>query len=83
MRDLLFDVDAFPIATPPRSIAREKDEREMHMLPASMEMLMSFMVNLLMIEVRAERAFDFYEKVIRNLDMFNDRPEAAELGPAG
>jgi len=33
----------------------------MEMLPASMEMLMSCMVNLFMIEERAERAFGFYK----------------------
>ena len=30
-RDLLFDAGAFPIATPPDSIGREKNEREMNM----------------------------------------------------
>ena len=50
----------FPDRDPAGSISREKDELEIQMLPASMEMLMSFMGNLLMIEVWAERAFDFY-----------------------
>ena len=34
--------------------------------------------SLLMIEVRAERAFDFYERVISSAQTFTDRPEESK-----
>ena len=46
-------------------------------LPVEYEMLISFLMNLLMIEVRAERAFDFYERVIASADTFIDKPKEA------
>ena len=77
-RDLIFGKDKFPIPEAPSSIGREKAEREMLQLPLEHEMLISFLMNLLMIEVRAERAFDFYEKVMSSEEIFTDRrPEAA------
>ena len=39
--------------------------------------MISFLMNLLMIEVRAERAFDFYEQVISSPQTFTDRPREA------
>ncbi len=78
-RDLVFGKDKYPIPEPPASIGREKDEREMEQIPAEHEGLISFLMNLLMIEVRAERAFDFYERVLRNDEVFTDRREEAML----
>lgn len=74
-RDLVFGKDKFPIPEAPSSIAREKPEREMLQIPAEHEVLISFLMNLLMIEVRAERAFDFYERVIADPETFVDRPK--------
>lgn len=65
-RDLVFGKDRFPIPEAPASISREKDEREMAQIPPEHEALIAFLMNLLMIEVRAERVFDFYERVIRS-----------------
>lgn len=76
-RDLVFGKEKFPIPAAPASIGREKAEREMLALPAEHEMLISFLMNLLMIEVRAERAFDFYEQVIASADTFIDKPKEA------
>ena len=73
-RDLVFGKDKFPIPEAPASIGREKPEREMEQLPPEHEMLISFLMNLLMIEVRAERAFDFYERVIASEETFIDKP---------
>lgn len=73
-RDLVFGKDRFPIPEAPASIGREKPEREMEQLPPEHEMLISFLMNLLMIEVRAERAFDFYERVIASEETFVDKP---------
>ena len=76
-RDLVFGKDAFPIPEAPASIGREKPEREMTALPAAHEAMISFLMNLLMIEVRAERAFDFYEQVIASPETFRDRRDEA------
>ncbi len=74
-RDLIFGRNRFPVPDAPSSIAREKPEREMLQLPAGHEMLISLLMNLLMIEIRAERAFDFYERVISSPDTFIDKPQ--------
>lgn len=76
-RDLVFGKGRFPIPEAPGSIGRDKPEREMLMLPAEHEALISFLMNLLMIEVRAERAFDFYERVIGSPETFVDKPKEA------
>ncbi len=76
-RDLIFGKEKYPIPEAPSSIGRNKDEREMPALPAGHEMILSFLMNLLMIEVRAERAFDFYEKVIGREEVFQDRRREA------
>ena len=78
VRDLIFGKDKFPIPVPPENIGRNKDQREMLELPAEYEMLVAFLMNILMIEVRAERAFSFYEDVIGNQTLFVDRRPAAE-----
>lgn len=78
VRDLIFGKDKYPIPTPPASIGRPKDQREMQQIPPEHEGVIAFMMNLLMIEVRAERTFDFYEHVIGSDQVFGDkRKEAA------
>ena len=77
VRDLVFGKDKYPVPEPPASIGREKETREMEQNPAEYEGLISFLMNLLMIEVRAERAFDFYEKVLGNEEVFTDRRKEA------
>lgn len=83
VRDLVFGKGSYPIPVPPASIGREKEKREMLEIPVEHEMLISFLMNLLMIEVRAERAFDFYEQVLSSDEVFTDRRKegnhAAEL----
>ena len=78
VRDLVFGQDKYPLPEAPASIGREKNEREMLQLPQEHEMLISFLMNLLMIEVRAERAFDFYERVMRSEEVFQERRREAE-----
>ncbi|MEX2327366.1 MAG: hypothetical protein WD558_06525, partial [Pseudomonadales bacterium] len=78
VRDLVFGKDRYPVPEPPASIGREKDTREMEQIPPEYEGVIAFLMNLLMIEVRAERAFDFYERVISSPEVFiNKRKEAA------
>ena len=73
VRDLIFGKDKFPIPEAPASIGREKEEREMESIGPEFEGVMAFLMNLLMIEVRAERAFDFYEKVIGSDKTFTNK----------
>ena len=76
-RDLIYGKNAYPVPVPPERIGREKDEREMTQIPEMHEFLLSFLMNLLMIEVRAERAFSFYEAVISHPGVFSDRRKEA------
>jgi hypothetical protein len=78
VRDLVFGKDKFPIQQPPASIGRPKEDREMPQIPPAHEGVLSFLMNLLMIEVRAERAFDFYEKVIGNDRVFKAKRKEAK-----
>lgn len=73
VRDLIFGKEKYPIPEPPASIGREKSGREMEQIPEAHEGLIAFLMNLLMIEVRAERQFSFYESVIGNEEVFTDR----------
>ena len=73
VRDLIFGKDKFPLPEAPTSIGREKDEREISSIGPEFEGVIGFLMNLLMIEVRAERAFDFYEKVIASEKTFTDK----------
>lgn len=77
VRDLVFGAGKYPVPEAPASIGREKPEREMLQLPPEYETLIAFLMNLLMIEVRAERAFDFYEKVIDHPETFVGKEKEA------
>ena len=79
IRDLVFGKDKYPIPTPPGNIGRQKEEREMEQIPAEYEAMVTFLMNILMIEVRAERAFRFYEEVIVDESVFTDRRKEAVL----
>ncbi|HAR30693.1 MAG TPA: hypothetical protein DCR65_04155 [Gammaproteobacteria bacterium] len=78
-RDLVFGADAYPDVEPPESISRpEAGRRWMPELPAPYEGLLSFLMNLLMIEFRAEIGFASTQAILRTPDLFADRREAAE-----
>ncbi|HSG89668.1 MAG TPA: hypothetical protein VLA56_10685 [Pseudomonadales bacterium] len=83
VRDLLFGKDRWPVPEAPASIARPIGAREMPQLPEPFEATLRLLMNVLMIEVRAERAFRFYEQVIGTPDLFPvpdaDRLLAGEL----
>jgi hypothetical protein len=73
LRDLVMGKDAYPIPEAPASIGRDRDEREIEQLPPEHEGLISFLMNLLMIEVRAERAFSFYQSVLLDESVFQEK----------
>lgn len=78
-RDLVFGENAFPDIEPPENIARpESGERLMPSLPAEYEGMLSLLLNLLMIEFRAEIGFSNTQEVLRTGDLFADRRAQAE-----
>jgi len=64
VRDLIFGKGKYPTPVPPDNIGREKNEREMEQIAPEYEGLLALLMNVLMIEIRAEKAFCFYEEVI-------------------
>jgi len=79
-RDLAFGAGAHPDVMPPDNIARpEAGRRFMPELPPEIEGLLSLMMNLLIIEFRAEIGFAESQAILRTPDLFADRrPQAME-----
>jgi hypothetical protein len=79
-RDLVFGPNAFPDVEPPASIARpEAGKRWMPEIAPEYEAFLSFLMNLLLIEFRAEIGFAATQNVMRTPDLFADRRPQAEL----
>ena len=73
-RDIVFGPDAYPDVEPPENIARpEAGRRWMPEIPAEHEGLLSFLMNLLIIEFRAEIGFAATQEILRAEDLFADR----------
>lgn len=77
-RDLVFGAGAYPMPEVPPSLARPEGGRLLPMLPPQYEPLLILMMNVLMIEIRAEAFFSFCTRVFRDPANFSDRREAAE-----
>jgi len=77
VRDMLFGHHAFPHAEVPASLARPELGRLMPQIPADHERWILLLMNVLMIEVRAENFFNFCTAVMRDPDNFRDRREVA------
>jgi hypothetical protein len=78
VRDLLFGRDAYPLPKPPESLARPELGRLMPQIPGPHEQLALMLMNVLMIEIRAERFFGFCTEVMRCPELFRDRRAEAE-----
>ena len=78
-RDLVFGRDAYPTPEAPASISREVLGREMPQIPEGIEQLIRFMMNLMMIEIRAESFFSLCCALFRDPQLFSDRRDEAEL----
>ncbi len=79
-RDLVFGIGAFPDVDPPESIARpEAGQRFMPEVSMAVEGLLSLLMNLLMIEFRAEIGFAMTQSILRTPDLFASRRAEAEL----
>ncbi len=78
-RDLAFGAGAYPDVDPPDNIARpEAGARFMPELPPEIEGLLSLLMNLLVIEFRAEIGFVATQEILRTPDLFVDRRAEAE-----
>ena len=78
VRDALFGKDAYPIPAVPESLARPETRRRMAQVPKEYEDWILLLMNVLMIEVRAENFFPFCIDVMRDPDNFRDRRDSAD-----
>lgn len=79
VRDLVFGKGAYPIPETPGSIGRPVEGREMPQLPEGIEQIVKLMMNVLMIEVRAESFFAFCCRLFRDPTLFTDKRAEAEM----
>lgn len=78
-RDLAFGAGAYPDVAPPENIARpEAGSRFMPEVAPQVEGLLSLMMNLLVIEFRAEIGFAASQAILRTPDLFAERRAQAE-----
>ena len=77
VRDMLFGKNAYPLPDVPESLARPELGRLMPQIPKEYEEWILLLMNVLMIEVRAENFFSFCTGVMRDPENFRDRREAA------
>ncbi len=80
LRDLAFGETDYPDAQPPDRIGRDPDPRERSTtgVDPRYEEVLGFLLNLLMIEFRAEIGFAFVEQVLRDPELFTARRGEAE-----
>ena len=78
-RDLVFGADAHPDVQPPGSITRpEAGQRHMPEIEMPFELALSFLMNLLLIEFRAEIGFAASQETFRAPTLFPERRPEAE-----
>ncbi len=78
VRDMLFGKNAYPIPEIPENLSRPEMGRLMPQVPPEHENWILLLMNVLMIEVRAESAFRFNMAVMRDPANFRDRRAVAE-----
>ncbi len=78
-RDLVFGKDAYPMPEVPESISRPQVGPPFPALPDQFGGLLALLMNVLMIEVRAEAFFSFSCDLLRHPETFLDRKGEAEL----
>lgn len=77
VRDALFGKFAYPLPEVPQSLARPESGRRLPGIPKEHEDWILLLMNVLMIEVKAESFFSFCQEVMRDPANFTDRREAA------
>lgn len=84
LRDLAFGETGWPTPETPERIGRpEAGSRLAPEIPPAYEQVLTFLCNLLMIEIRAENMFRFSQKLLRDPELFEGRHaealEAADI----
>ncbi|MBV1876538.1 MAG: hypothetical protein KUG79_02735 [Pseudomonadales bacterium] len=79
VRDLLFGEDAYPLAEAPENITRPEIGRVFPQVDATLEEFLLIYMNILMVEIRAEKMFSFCCRLFSDASMFKDRREQAKL----
>jgi hypothetical protein len=77
LRDLAFGDTDFPQPVVPESIGRAETPSQFP-IPVEIERTIYFLLNLLLIEFRAERGFSMSEALLRDPELFTDRRAKAE-----
>ena len=77
VRDALFGKNAYPLPQVPESISRPESGRRMPAIAKEYEDWILLLMNVLMIEVKAESFFSFCQEVMRDPANFADRRAAA------
>lgn len=77
VRDMLFGAHAWPHTLVPESLARPETGRRLPQIPPEYENWILLLMNVLMIEVRAEHFFRFCTDVMRDPSNFRDRRDLA------
>src|SRR5215469_1364474 len=77
VRDALFGKGAYPIPEVPASLGRPESGRRMPQVPKEHEEWILLLMNVLMIEVKAESFFSFCQRIMRDPANFADRRPAA------
>jgi hypothetical protein len=78
VRDMLFGKDAYPLPEIPASLGRPEIGRLMPQIPKAHEEWILLLMNVLMIEIKAESFFSFCVAVMRDPDNFRDRRAIAD-----
>lgn len=78
VRDALFGKGKYPIPPVPESIGRPETGRRMPQVSGEFEQWILLLMNVLMIEVKAESFFSFCQSVMCDPDNFRDRRDAAK-----
>jgi hypothetical protein len=77
VRDLLFGKGAYPIPEVPQSLARPEGERRIPEVPKEHEAWILLLMNVLLVEIKAENFFSFCQAVMTDPANFKDRHPAA------
>ncbi len=78
LRDLALGPQSYPQPQPPERIGGDSQGREMPELPRAHEELLKFLMNLLIIEFRAEIGFATTQATLLDPELFKARREQAE-----
>lgn len=77
VRDALFGKDAYPLPVVPENLSRPEKKRNFPQISQEHEAWILLLMNVLMIEVRAEKFFSYCCNVMRDPANFRDRRPAA------